>query len=111
MGLVPRRETQHLLNGPALPQVGGSTVAGLEPGLMSHQIRFRLSGHRRKGSMGNKRAVHACAHPCVCVQSANACVSVSAARLCINNSGNVTKTQQERPRDKEPRYPEGIPTL
>lgn len=109
MGLVPRRETQHLLNGPALPQVGGSTVAGLEPGLMSHQIRFRLSGHRREGSMGNERAVHACAHPCV--QPANACVSVSAARLCINNSGNVTKTQQERPRDKEPCSPEGIPTL
>lgn len=102
MGPVPQREMQHLLNGPALPQVGGSTVVGLEPGLMSHQIRFRLSGQRRKGSVGNKRAAYACAHPCTCVQSANTRVSISVARFCISNSGNVTKAQQERPGDKEP---------
>lgn len=76
-------------------------MVGLEPGLMSHQIRFTLSGHRRKGSMGNKRAAYACAHPSTCVQSANACVSNSVARFCINNSGNVTKAQQEPTRDKE----------
>lgn len=96
----PKRETQHLLNGPALPQVGGSTMAGIEPRLPSHQIRFRLTGHRCEGSTGNKGAVRVCAHLRACVQSANARVSVSTARLCINNSGYVT-TQQEQQRDKE----------
>lgn len=44
-------------------------------------------------------------------QRANACINVSTVCFCINNSGNVTKTQQEQQRDKGLCLPEGIPTL
>lgn len=62
----------------------------------------------------NKEAlihVGVCVHCCTCVLRANACISVSTVCFCINNSGNVTKTQQEEQGDKGLCQPEGIPTL
>lgn len=44
-------------------------------------------------------------------QTANACISVAAVFFCINNSGDVTKSQQEPRTDKGLRLPEGTPTL
>lgn len=45
------------------------------------------------------------------VQTANACISVAAVFFCINNSRDVTKSQQEPRADKGLRLPEGTPTL
>lgn len=50
-------------------------------------------------------------HCYTCVQSANACSSVSTVCFCIKYSEYVTKTQQEKQRDKGLCLPEGIPTL
>lgn len=57
-GSHPSGGTQHLLNGAALSHMqvshkwaGASRGAGAEA-LMSHQKRFRLSGHHNKGLMG-----------------------------------------------------------